>query len=524
MGLYDNNLFYAALCVSVLILQAFWTLFPAGGLQTEQTGKKVFLTSTFCSICISLASATLFRLFPGNILPPAEDSSVFLYIGKRMLEGKLPYRDLFDHKGPILYLIEVSGLRLSPHSTSGVWVLEVLNLLAVSPLMLRLGFLEAENRASSYLAVLTTIGVCGWKIWQGGNFTEEYALPWITLAALVFFHFFKTGCYRLREIFLLGFSFAVVFLLRANMIAVWAAFLPPVLIRFLREKRFTDIGKCLTLFLLGAAAVFLPVLLWAGKTNCLSALWEDYILFNFSYTGNAAEQDSGILKTAVLFAGVVWPGTFAQLICLLFDHRNSRQWLNALFFAVSLLAAGMSARGYYHYAIILLPAMILPLTGFYDLSGRVWCRLFRKQGMVDYRLILSSFLLVAAAAFLYRMASPGQMQKDPSVQVLLEKTAPEDDVLVLGNNCWYYLASERKTENRFFYQLPPLEISGELYTAFEKELDRHPPDTVLLPGREEEREWTDIRLKGIREKLLSRSYSSEAFDGFELLTRDREAS
>ena len=273
-----------------------------------------------------------------------------------------------------------------------------------------------------------------------------------------------------------------------------------------------------------AAAVFLPVLLWAGKTGCLSALWEDYILFNFSYTGDAAAQENSILKTALQFAGVVWPGTVAQLICLFFDHRNSRQWLNTLFFAFSLLAAGMSARGYYHYAIILLPAMILPLTGFYDLSGRLWCRLFRKPETVDFRLIVVSFLLIAASAFLYRRISPGELKEAAAVQALLEKTAPEDDVLVLGNNCWYYLASERKTENRFFYQLPPLEISSELYAAFEEDLDRHPPDTVLLPGREEEREWTDVRLKGIREKLLSRSYSSEAFDEFELFTRNKEAS
>ena len=199
MGLYDNNLLYAALFVSVLILQAFWILFSAGGPQAERTGKKTILEHALCCICISLAAATLFRLFPGNNRPPAEDSSVFLYIGKRMLEGKLPYRDLFDHKGPILYLIEVSGLSLTPRSTSGVWVLEVLNLLAASFLMLRLGFLEAENRASGFLAVLTAVGVCGWKIWQGGNFTEEYALPWITAAALVFFRFFQTGRHFFRR-------------------------------------------------------------------------------------------------------------------------------------------------------------------------------------------------------------------------------------------------------------------------------------------------------------------------------------
>jgi len=520
MGLYDNNLFYAALCASVLLLQAVWFALASDNLQEGRMGRKEILTPFFCCVCTALAASTLFRLFPGNNRPPAEDSSVFLYIGKRMLEGKLPYRDLFDHKGPILYLIEVLGLSLSPQSTDGVWVLELLNLLVTAALMVRLGFLEAENRSSSCLAVLTAVGVCGWKIWQGGNFTEEYALPWITLAALVFFRFFRSGTYRPGDIFMLGFSFAVVFLLRANMIAVWAALLPPVLIHFLREKRFLDIARCLALFLFGGAAVFLPVLLWAKKSGFLPDLWKDYILFNFSYAGNAAEQESGLLGTAMFFAGVVWPGTAAQLICLVSSFRNSRQWLNALFFAVSLLAAGMSARGYYHYAIILLPAMILPLTGFFDLTVRIWCRLFRKSGAVDYRLILLSFVLVAAAAFLYRRVSPGQQKEDPAVQILLEKTTPDDDVLVLGNNCWYYLAATRKTDNRFFYQLPPLEISEELFAAFEDELDRVPPDAVLLPGTEDEREWTDIRLKGIREKLLNDAYSAEAFDGFELFTRD----
>ncbi len=518
MGLYDNNLVYAALFAAVLILQALWLILSSENLQADGTRKKELLISASCCACIALAASTLFRLFPGNPRLPAEDSSVFLYIGKRMLEGKLPYRDLFDHKGPILYLIEVLGLCLSPQSTDGVWVLELLNLLVTSALMLRLGFPEAENQTSCFLAVLTVLGICGWKIWQGGNFTEEYALPWITLAALVFFRFFRSGTYCPGGVFLLGFGFAVAFLLRANMIAVWVALLLPVMIRLLREKRFSDIVKCMTLFLLGLAAVFLPVLVWAGKTGFLPDLWKDYILFNFAYTGDAVEQENGLLQTVLFFAGVVWPGTVAQLICLVFNFRNRRQWLNALFFAVSLLAAAMSARGYYHYAIILLPAMILPLTGFFDLTGRAWCRLFRKSGAVNYRLVLFSFVLVALAAFFYRRISPGQ-QEDPVVRVLLERTAPEDDVLVLGNSCWYYLEADRKTENRFFYQLPPLEISDELCAAFESELDRVPPDAILLPGSEEEREWTDIRLKGIREKLLNDAYSSELFDDFELFIR-----
>ena len=517
MGLYDNNLFYVVLCTSVLMLQVLWLLLSSSSPVEVTSRSRELLTFAVCSVFTALAASSFFRLFPGNVLPPSEDSSVFLYIGKRMLEGKLPYRDLFDHKGPILYFIECLGLRLSHGKTDGVWMLEVLNLLWTSVLMLRFAVLVAKNRSSCYLAVMMTVIVCGWKIWQGGNYTEEYALPWITIAALVFFRFFQTGSYRLRVFFLIGFSFAVVFLLRANMIAVWVAYLPLVLFFFLREKQYSNLGKCAALFLLGISAVFLPVLVWAEKSGVLPELWEDYILFNFSYTANAAEQGNSVFQTALLFAGVVWPGTVAQLLCLVFDFRNRGQWLNALFFAISLLAASMSARGYYHYAIILLPSIVFPLTAFFDLSGCVWCRLFKKSGVVDYRLILFSFFLIAATAFLYRVVSPGKLQENQAVQILQDRTNTQDDVLVLGNNCYYYLEADRKTENRFFYQLPPLEISRELYIAFEEELDRHLPDAVLIPGEEEERERTDFRLKGIREKLLNRGYSIEEYDGFELL-------
>ena len=34
-----------------------------------------------------------------------DDSTVFLYIAKRMQEGRIPYADMFDHKGPLLYFI-----------------------------------------------------------------------------------------------------------------------------------------------------------------------------------------------------------------------------------------------------------------------------------------------------------------------------------------------------------------------------------------------------------------------------------
>lgn len=34
------------------------------------------------------------------------DSQVYLYTGMKILDGKILYRDIFDHKGPMMYVFE----------------------------------------------------------------------------------------------------------------------------------------------------------------------------------------------------------------------------------------------------------------------------------------------------------------------------------------------------------------------------------------------------------------------------------
>lgn len=508
---------YAAMCAAILLLQMLWliTTHP----QLEKTQRKcdsILLDAAVC-ICLALSIATLFRLFPGNHRLPNEDSSVFLYIGQRMTEGKVPYRDLFDHKGPLLYLIEYCGLRILRGSFTGVWFLEFLNMVATTALMIKLGRTLGADRSSIYLAAIVCLGVCGWKVWQGGNYSEEYALPWVAFAASVFFSFFQTKTYHRHQIVLLGISFMVVFLLRANMIAVWASMMPVVLVLLLKDRRYRDIGKCILLFTLGTLLVLLPVLYMAFKTDSLEAMWRDYILFNFAYTGEAKSSSGNVLELLLYFAKVLWPGTLAVLVSLVIQPKNRLLWLNTLFFLVSLYSASMSGRGYYHYAIILLPAILLPLTECFASFDRFLSyRLKTGAGFLKQdTAVIFSFVLILTAAVVYRQFSSGSEEQDPAVDYIKAVTEKNDDVLILGNSCWYYLQAERKTDNRFFYQLPPMEISDSLYHEFEKELNVKPSKLVLIPGSMEEREWTDTCLRGIRQVLLAKGYQSETFETFE---------
>ena len=523
MGLYGNDKVYALLLFSLFVLQLIWSRFRHQSMEEKHGEHTRRLINLLYCFCIAIAVSSLFRLYPGNGRAPLEDSSAFLYIGQRMIEGKQPYRDVFDHKGPLLYLIQVLGLKLTPGSFTGVWILEVVNMLLTVAILRRLAALFSKQEESAYLAVLAAIGVCGWKIWQGGNFTEEYSLPWISLAAYILFRFFRREDYASIHIVMLGVSFAAVLLLRANMIAVWATLMPIALVILVLRKRFTDIWRCTILFLLGIGAVVLPVMLWAREAGFLREMWRYYVLFNFQYAGNASATGNNRLMLLLQFAKIIWPGTLAVLAAMFIGYRSREQWFNLLFYVVSVLTAAMSRRGYHHYAIVVLPALAIPFSLLFDAVGQIQSRRTPVHAVRPVILVMS-FCAVLAGAVGYRQISSAEDDYNPVSDYLREYTEKEDDVLVLGKSLGYYIQADRKTENRFFYQLPPLEISQELRDEFKEELIKHQSDCIVLSGDPENR--ANIRAKlgdawQVLEQQIAENYTVEENDEFEVFRKQQ---
>src|SRR5215510_2887998 len=75
------------------------------------------------------AFGTLIALFPcnpNNMTLPSRDSGVFLYVGWRLLNGNVPYRDVWDHKPPLIYFVDALGLIITPESLWGIWFLQII--------------------------------------------------------------------------------------------------------------------------------------------------------------------------------------------------------------------------------------------------------------------------------------------------------------------------------------------------------------------------------------------------------------
>ena len=502
------------LLVPLLLLcgmKLVWLLVPAGHHEVKDRTLDVLVC-----VCVAVTVGTLLRQYPWTTLPTQTDSSVFLYIGKQMHMGKTPYVDLFDHKGPALYFIQFLGYTIWPGSTAGgVWIQEVLGFFIIGMLMIKISGLLTEDHRNAYLAMILVLVVCAFKLYQGGNYTEEHALLWITLSAFIFYSFFQTGIYTAWQIFVLGFSCMVVLLLQGNLITVWVAFVPLVLIRLIREKRFNEIGTCILYFLLGMAAAFLPVLLWALWNHCLKEMWNYYIVFNFAYSENMAPGFAGYLQLTKSNLTRLWPGILAMLVSLATDKKNKLQWLNLWFFAISLILMQISGRDSLYYLLIMLPTLIIPAAGLFAVLQRILYK-DRKIGKNSLIIIFCCLLMMTAAIVHRNISSKKERYDDGVVSYLKANTEPDDDVLIIGNYAWPYLAADRKTDNRFFFQWPPISVSEELFQEFLNDMEAHPSDIVILA----EHENSELKIPGegviydTLEKLEQRGYQKEQYEGF----------
>ena len=123
------------------------------------------------------------------------DSAQFLTIGKAWALGKIPYKELFDHKGPIIYFIDMLGFKIAG-TKSGVCVFQILFMLITVNALYNIGKLSSENPL--YSVFTTGIALIFLKLnYSEGNSVEEYCLPFITVSSY----------YQLRFLYILPLYF-----------------------------------------------------------------------------------------------------------------------------------------------------------------------------------------------------------------------------------------------------------------------------------------------------------------------------
>jgi len=272
--------------------------------------------------------------------PLSCDTETYRYISFVMMKGGVPYRDVFDHKPPMIYALNYTGLFL------GGWLQWLINtfLAALATFLLyRLG----RKHRCPYPAIpplLFNLMLHDFLIIGTGGVTREYASM-----VLVIFFCVMMGEGRWRY-YVMGLLASFTFFLQQEQVL---AFLPFLVYSFFRRGDGVLPGRRIMEFVAGGLLVLAPILLYFGWHHALADLWRDAFGFNFGwYTTTLRETFGEHLKRAkrVLDAGnyevAVLVVLVLGIVSLLSRHGNKRLLLASLAAVpLSIIPAFMGGRG-----------------------------------------------------------------------------------------------------------------------------------------------------------------------------------
>ena len=107
------------------------------------------------------------------------DSALFTLIGKGITEGKIVYKDLFDHKGPLLFFIEALGYFIG--KSTGIFIIQctfgIINLFLLYKIWKKIRNVQNSKSVVNFLFIFC--------IWKRKSFWGVFASVYFTMSFFV---------------------------------------------------------------------------------------------------------------------------------------------------------------------------------------------------------------------------------------------------------------------------------------------------------------------------------------------------
>ena len=159
-------------------------------LSNNKTKNLLFLGFSFISsfLILMICSRSSF-LYPMN---DWVDAQCFFTVGKAMGNGQVVYRDIFEQKGILLYVLHMFAYFISHTTFIGVFFLEVIAGTAFLFINIKLINLYTDFRYAVLSASLCSLLIYASRAFCKGDSAEELCLPLLAYALYLSVKAFKT--------------------------------------------------------------------------------------------------------------------------------------------------------------------------------------------------------------------------------------------------------------------------------------------------------------------------------------------
>lgn len=260
--------------------------------ENRQKESRIAVDAVFCAVTAFILIFFCSRSSPRYAINNWDDTNSYFTIGRAILHGKVPYRDLFDQKGYLFYFIYALSACISEKSFAGVFLMEwaeafaallamdLLEQLYISPILSRI-----------FIPVLGALIYSARCFWWGGS-AEECMLPFLLWGLYLVMRYYhrdypeKQASYRM--ILIGGILAGCIANIKFNSLGFYFAWMALLFFAELFRgkaagtfgKRFvTGLKECLV-FLFGMAVTFLPGLIYFGVHHAVADWFTVYIYDN----------------------------------------------------------------------------------------------------------------------------------------------------------------------------------------------------------------------------------------------------
>ena len=437
------------------------------------------------AICAVLAALILLLTSQSSPLYPINlwgDANCLFTVGRVMKDGGVLYRDIYEQKGPLLYLIHALAACLSDTSFWGVYIMEALAMTVALYAAYRLMRLRAGMGFSLGAAAFFGAAFASCTAFIRGDSAEEFCLPLLMAALAIAYAEYgrRAKPMRMKRLFVCGVLAGCIATIKYTLLGAMIGLCAVEGVLALKEGGLLRALKSAGVFLGGMAVPILPWIVYFAANGALSDAYAAYIYNNiFLYSGAAKTWANRLTEWTTLFAdNLLWTvPALLGMIALAFDRGETG--------AVRLCVWAMAA---FQFATVFLIGRVwayslLALAPFFPVGCMQLHRALKKAGSLRWRKGLTAAICAAGLAWTY-FATPNAFLRGQKLETLaqgrLAAYVEEGASLLQYNHLddGLYLTTHTVPQEKYFVRLNV--HLDEMRSELDRAVREAVPDYVLV--------------------------------------------
>lgn len=248
------------------------------------------------------------------------DPNVYMDVGRALNNGRVLYRDIFDHKGPLFLLFFAVLAPVSRNSLLGLYLLQSACLGTSLVILYKTARLFVSRTAGFIVCIIFPYFLLAGSIYSnGGGSPDEILLPcfmgslYLTIKSFTPPKEGDSADSKLQPFWFHGLFLGIAILTKINLAVFFAFGAGMLLLQFLIRLDLKNFLDSFYRLMGGVLIAFLPCIIYWAATGSLKDSFDTYILFNIAYASSRVSGNS--LSSIIHQLMAAFVSNFPGILC-----------------------------------------------------------------------------------------------------------------------------------------------------------------------------------------------------------------